>query len=67
MSKKNPLRFCVKFSEHVPNHLLVAEILNEKSHDKAQFIAEAILHYVNCENGAQALAKDREDMLCHRI
>ena len=45
MIKKNPYLFTLLFNKNDPDHRNVAEILNKKGHDKAKFIAEAIVFY----------------------
>ena len=45
--KKDRGRFTIKFNENDPSHAAVIELLEKQgSHSKAQFIANAILHYV---------------------
>lgn len=46
--KKDPCRFTVMFNRTDPNHLQVVEVLNQQKHRKAQFIVNAVLHYLNC-------------------
>lgn len=46
--KKDPCRFTVMFNRADPNHLRVVEVLNQQKHRKAQFIVNAVLHYLNC-------------------
>ena len=46
--KKDPCRFTVMFNRADPNHLRVVEILNQQKHRKAQFIVNAVLHYLSC-------------------
>lgn len=50
MAKKDPYRFCLKFNENDPSHKEVADILNGEGRKAAQFVANAIMHYINCEN-----------------
>lgn len=46
--KKDPCRFTVMFNRTDPNHLRVVEVLNQQKHRKAQFIVNAVLHYLSC-------------------
>ncbi len=63
--KKNRGRFTIKFNEHDPGHKEVIRVLeNQGQHHKAQFIANAVLHYIHCpQTGdlpvSQTVAMDR--------
>lgn len=47
--KKNRERFSIKFNENDPAHAAVIRLLEKQgAHSKAQFIVNAVLHYVNC-------------------
>ena len=46
--KEKRLAICVQFNEQDPHHQQVMDILNAQGRHKAQFIAAAILHYINC-------------------
>lgn len=47
--KKERGRFSIKFNENDPSHAAVIELLEKQgAHSKAQFIANAIQHYVHC-------------------
>ena len=47
--KKNRERFSIKFNENDPAHATVIRLLEKQgAHSKAQFIVNAVLHYVNC-------------------
>lgn len=47
--KKERERFSIKFNEKDKNHRLVIELLEEQPpRSKAQFIVNAVLHYINC-------------------
>lgn len=47
--KKDRERFGIKFNENDPAHETVIRLLEKQGpHSKAQFIVNAILHYVNC-------------------
>ena len=49
IEKKERGRFSIKFNENDPSHAAVIELLEiQGTHSKAQFIANAILHYVHC-------------------
>lgn len=48
MNKKNAFRFTVQLNCADSRHLQAAELLNSRGRHKAQFIVNAILHYVNC-------------------
>lgn len=48
--KKCASRFCIKFNEHDSRHLQVIEILEAQGRHKAQYVANAVLHYINCNN-----------------
>jgi len=48
-AKKDRGRFSIKFNERDPSHEVIIRILEEQGpHSKAQFIANAILHYMHC-------------------
>ena len=47
--KKNREQFSIKFNENDPAHDAVIRLLERQgAHRKAQFIVNAVLHYVNC-------------------
>lgn len=47
--KKNRERFSIKFNENDPAHDAVIYLLEKQGpHSKAQFLVNAVLHYVNC-------------------
>lgn len=46
--KKSPGRFTLNFNVEDPKQLAAVNILNRQGRTKAQFIADAILHYMNC-------------------
>jgi len=47
--KKAQTKFTIQFNQTDPSHLKVAEILNkQKWHGKAQYIVDAVIHYVGC-------------------
>lgn len=48
-TKKNKGRFSIKFNEHDPAHQAVIDLLEQQGpRQKAQFIANAVLHYIHC-------------------
>ena len=48
--KKDRERFSIKFNENDPAHEAVIRLLEKQGpHSKAQFIVNAVLHYVNCK------------------
>ena len=53
--KKDRERFSIKFNENDPAHEAVIRLLEKQgSHRKAQFIVNAVLHYVNCRETPDA-------------
>lgn len=46
--KKNPGRFTIQFNHGDPKQQSVAELLEQQGRHKAQFITNAVLHYINC-------------------
>lgn len=47
--KKDRERFSIKFNENDPAHDAVIRLLEKQGpHSKAQFIVNAVLHYINC-------------------
>ena len=52
--KKSAARFTIQFSETDPTHIQVVEILNRQGiRSKAQYIANAVLHYEHCDTVPQ--------------
>lgn len=48
-AKKDRGRFSIKFNENDPAHKAVIDILEQQGpRHKAQFIANAVLHYIHC-------------------
>ena len=47
MEKKNPYVTTIGFNRKDPNHVKVAEILNETGRGKAQYIVNAVMAYHN--------------------
>lgn len=64
--KKNRERFSIKFNENDPAHDTVIRLLEKQGpHRKAQFIVNAVLHYINCRETLDMLspqAIDRESI-----
>ena len=48
MAKKAPYKFTIQFNEGDPSHLQIAEMLNQQGRRKAQFIVNAVMHYIHC-------------------
>jgi hypothetical protein len=46
--KKDPGKFTVRFNICDPQHKAVVDLLNQQGHSKAQFLTNAVLHYINC-------------------
>lgn len=46
--KKDPGKFTVRFNVCDPQHRAVIDLLNQQGRNKAQFLANAVLHYINC-------------------
>lgn len=46
--KKDPGKFTVRFNICDPRHRSVIDLLNQQGRNKAQFLANAVLHYINC-------------------
>ena len=53
MEKKNTERFCIQFNSADPKHLQVIQLLEAQGRRKAQYIAEAVLHYSTCVNSTE--------------
>lgn len=48
MAKKDPNKFTILFNGADPLHQQVVDILNQQGRRKAQFIVNAIQHYLHC-------------------
>lgn len=48
MAKKDPYKFTIQFNGGDPSHLQIAEMLNQQERRKAQFIVNAVMHYIHC-------------------
>ena len=59
--KKDAFRFTVQFNAGDPSHQQVAAILNEQGRRKAQFLVNAVIHYINCPESPEAAATPKID------
>lgn len=59
--KKDSFRYTVQFNAGDPSHQQVAAILNEQGRRKAQFLVNAVTHYMNCPETPEAAAAPRID------
>lgn len=59
--KKDAFRFTVQFNVGDPSHQQVAAILNEQGRRKAQFLVNAVIHYINCPESPEAAATSKID------
>lgn len=59
--KKDSFRFTVQFNAGDLSHQQVAAILNEQGRRKAQFLVNAVTHYMNCPETPEAAAVPRID------
>lgn len=59
--KKDAFRFTVQFNAGDPSHQQVAAILNEQGRRKAQFLVNAVIHYINCPESPEAVAAPKID------
>lgn len=48
MAKKDIYKFTIQFNSGDPQHQQTAEILNQQGRRKAQFLVNAVLHYLHC-------------------
>ncbi len=48
MAKKDLYKFTIQFNSGDPQHQQTAEILNQQGRRKAQFLVNAVLHYIHC-------------------
>lgn len=48
MAKKDLYKFTIGFNSADPQHRQTAEILNQQGRRKAQFLVNAVLHYLHC-------------------
>ena len=48
-NKKAETKFTIQFSRYDPLHLKVSDLLNKQArYGKAQYIVDAVAHYINC-------------------
>lgn len=59
--KKDSFRFTVQFNAGDPSHQQVAAILNEQGRRKAQFLVNAVIHYINCPESPEAASAPKID------
>ena len=59
--KKDAFRFTVQFNAGDPSHQQVAAILNEQGRRKAQFLVNAVIHYINGPESPEAAAAPKID------
>ena len=59
--KKDAFRFTVQFNAGDPSHQQVAAILNEQGRRKAQFLVNAVIHYINCPESPESAAAPKID------
>ncbi len=60
--KKDRERFSIKFNENDPAHDAVICLLEKQGpHSKAQFIVNAVLHYINCPETPDAVVPQTVD------
>ncbi len=52
--KMQPGRFTLRFNMNDPQQQAAVEILNRMGRQKAQFIAQALIHYTECQRRPQA-------------
>ena len=48
MAKKDPNKFTILFNGADPQHMQVVDILNQQGRRKAQFVVNAVQHYLHC-------------------
>lgn len=66
--KKNPGRFTIQFNPADPKQQSVSDMLEQQGRHKAQFITNAVLHYIHCPETPeipepQPIDKDRLEKL----
>lgn len=47
--KKDLYKFTIQFNPGDPSHRQTADLLNQQGRRKAQFIVNAVLHYIHCK------------------
>jgi hypothetical protein len=58
MEKKHTGRFCIQFNSMDSQHTQVIELLELQGRRKANYIADAILHYINCTVTSQTTGQN---------
>lgn len=48
MAKKDLYKFTIQFNSGDPQHQQTSEILNRQGRRKAQFLVNAVMHYLHC-------------------
>ncbi len=61
-TKKNPGRFTLQFNPNDPQQQTVCELLEKQGRHKAQFIASAVLHYINCSETPEVASAPSADI-----
>lgn len=56
-NKMQPGRFTLRFNMNDPQQQAAVDILNRMGRQKAQFIAQALIHYTECKGSPQAAAQ----------
>ena len=46
--KKDPYKFTIQFNPSDPTHQQTAVLLNRQGRRKAQFLVNAVMHYIHC-------------------
>lgn len=65
--KGNPYRFTLQFNEKDHRQRFVANLLNDgMGRQKAQYITDAILHYINCVQNPD-IEQDKDERLRQKI
>lgn len=59
--KKVPGRFTIGFHMADPTHRAVASILNQQGRRKAQFLVNAVQHYIHCPETPDVEARPMEE------
>lgn len=47
-AKKDPYKFTIQFNPADPTHRQTSELLNQQGRRKAQFLVNAVMHYIHC-------------------
>lgn len=61
MAKKDLYKFTIQFSAGDPHHRQTAEMLNEQGRRKAQFLVNAVMHYLHCSETPDILQAESID------